>query len=97
LQSREEATHFCRFEKEDGRRAEAALGGFESGEVKMTRDAAILRMIALFRKDRDIDETKVIHHLQALLDKRMPGDGRSFDEKERGFVAVTQFQRRVCR
>jgi hypothetical protein len=48
----------------------------------MTRDAAILRMIDLFRKDRHIDEAKVIHHLQALLDKRTPGE-RSFDEKER--------------
>ncbi len=49
----------------------------------MTRDAAILRMIAIFRKDRDIDEAKVIHHLQVLLDKRTQDGGRSFDKKER--------------
>jgi hypothetical protein len=49
----------------------------------MTRDAAILTMITLFRKERDIDELKLIRHLQALLDKRIPGDERSFDEKER--------------
>jgi hypothetical protein len=49
----------------------------------MTRDAAILKMIDLFRKDRDIDEPKVIRNLQALLDKRIPGDERSFVEKER--------------
>jgi hypothetical protein len=49
----------------------------------MTRDAAILRMIGIFRKDRVIDEAKVIHHLQALLDKRTPDGGRSFEEKER--------------
>ncbi len=48
----------------------------------MTRDAAILRMIGLFRKDRDIDEAKVIHHLQVLLDHRLPGDEWSFDERE---------------
>ena len=48
----------------------------------MTRDAAILKMIDLFRKDRDIDEPKVIRTLQALLDKRIPSDERSFDEKE---------------
>jgi hypothetical protein len=40
-------------------------------------------MIDLFRKDRDIDEPKVIRNLQALLDKRIPGDERSFVEKER--------------
>jgi hypothetical protein len=49
----------------------------------MTRDAAILEMIDLFRKDRNIDEPKVIRTLQALLDKRIPGDERSFDDKER--------------
>jgi len=49
----------------------------------MTRDAAILRMIDLFRKDLVIDEAKVIHHLQALLDTRAPDDGRTFDERER--------------
>jgi hypothetical protein len=49
----------------------------------MTRDAAILQMIELFRKDRDIDEPKVVRTLQALLDKRIPGDERSFDDKER--------------
>jgi len=49
----------------------------------MTRDAAIQKMIDLFRKDRDIDESKVIRSLQALLDKRIPGDERSFDDKER--------------
>jgi hypothetical protein len=49
----------------------------------MTRDAAILKMIDLFRRDRDIDEPKVIRNLQALLDKLIPGDERSFDEKER--------------
>ena len=49
----------------------------------MTRDAAILSAIALFRKDRDIDQAKVIHHLQVLLDTRMPDDGRSFDARER--------------
>lgn len=49
----------------------------------MTRDAAILKMIDLFRKDRDIDEPKVIRTLQALLDARNPGDERSFNEKER--------------
>jgi hypothetical protein len=49
----------------------------------MTRDAAILKMIEVFRKDRDIDEGKVIHHLQALLDTKPPDDERSFDEKER--------------
>ncbi|MBZ5675449.1 MAG: hypothetical protein LAP61_14510 [Acidobacteriia bacterium] len=49
----------------------------------MTRDAAILKMIDLFRKDRDIDEGKVIHHLQVLLDTQPPDDGRTFDDKER--------------
>lgn len=49
----------------------------------MTRDAAILKMIDLFRKDRDIDEGKVVHHLQFLLDTKPPDDGRSFDDKER--------------
>ena len=49
----------------------------------MTRDAAILKMIDLFRKDRDIDEPKVMRTLEALLDKRIPGDERSFDDKER--------------
>jgi len=49
----------------------------------MTRDAAILKMIDLFRKDRDIDEPKVIRTLQALLDKRIPGDERPFADKER--------------
>jgi hypothetical protein len=49
----------------------------------MTRDAAILRMTGIFRKDRVVDEAKVIHHLQALLDNRTPDDGRSFEEKER--------------
>jgi len=49
----------------------------------MTRDAAILKMIDLFRKERDIDEPKVIRTLQSLLDTRSPGDERSFDEKER--------------
>ena len=48
----------------------------------MTRDAAILKMIDLFRKDRDIDEGK-IHHLEVLLDTQPPDDGRSFVEKER--------------
>jgi hypothetical protein len=48
----------------------------------MTRDAAILGMIELFRKERAIDEPKVIRNLQALLDKRITGDERSFDEKE---------------
>jgi hypothetical protein len=48
----------------------------------MTRDAAILKMIDLFRKDRVIDDAKVIRHLQALLDTRTPNDGWSFDEKE---------------
>ena len=51
--------------------------------VKMTRDAAILKMIDVFRKDRDIDEGKVMHHLQVLLDTKPPDDERSFDEKER--------------
>jgi hypothetical protein len=49
----------------------------------MTRDAAILRMIDIFRKDRVIDEAKMIHHLQVLLDQRTPDGGRSFEEKER--------------
>lgn len=49
----------------------------------MTRDAAILKMIDLFRKERDIDEPKVIRTLQALLDKRISGDERSFVERER--------------
>ena len=49
----------------------------------MTRDAAILKMIDVFRKDRDIDEPKLIRNLQALLDTRVPADERSFDEKER--------------
>jgi hypothetical protein len=49
----------------------------------MTRDAAILKMIDLFRKDHVIDETKLFQYLQVLLDKRTPGDDRSFDEKER--------------
>ena len=49
----------------------------------MTRDAAILKMIDVFRKDRDIDEGKVMHHLQVLLDTKPPDDERSFDEKER--------------
>ena len=49
----------------------------------MTRDAAILKMIDLFRKDHQIDDPKVIRVLQALLDKRIPGDERSFDDKER--------------
>jgi hypothetical protein len=40
-------------------------------------------MIDLFRKDHVIDEAKVIHHLQVLLDSRAPDDGRSFDERER--------------
>jgi hypothetical protein len=49
----------------------------------MTRDAAILKMIDVFRKDRNIDEGKVIHHLQVLLDTKPPDDERSFEEKER--------------
>ena len=49
----------------------------------MTRDAAILKMIDVFRKDLEIDEPKVIRTLQALLDKRIPGDELSFDERER--------------
>ena len=49
----------------------------------MTRDAAIQKMIDLFRKDRDIDEQKVTRTLQALLDQRIPGDERSFADKER--------------
>jgi len=49
----------------------------------MTRDAAILRMIDLFRKDRAIDEAKMMQHLQELLDTRPPDSERSFDEKER--------------
>ena len=49
----------------------------------MTRDAAILRMIDLFRRDFVIDEAKVVRHLQVLLDTLPPDDGRSFDEKER--------------
>ena len=49
----------------------------------MTRDAAILKMIDLFRKDHPIDEAKMKHHLEVLLDKRTPNDERSFDEKER--------------
>ena len=49
----------------------------------MTRDAAILKTIGLFRKDLDIDEGKVMHHLQVLLDTKPPDDERSFDEKER--------------
>jgi len=49
----------------------------------MTRDAAILKMIDLFRKDLVIDEAKVIRILQVLIDTRAPDDGRSFDEKER--------------
>jgi hypothetical protein len=49
----------------------------------MTRDAAILKMIDLFRKDLNIDETKVMQSLQILLDKRTPNDERLFDEKER--------------
>jgi len=40
-------------------------------------------MIDVFRKDLDIDEGKVMHHLQVLLDTKPPEDGRSFDEKER--------------
>jgi hypothetical protein len=51
--------------------------------VKMTREAAILKMIDLFRKDHVIDEAKMIQHLEVLLDTRPPDDGRSFDEKER--------------
>jgi hypothetical protein len=49
----------------------------------MTRDAAILKMIDLFRKDRVIDESKITRNLQALLDKRIPGDELSFEERER--------------
>jgi hypothetical protein len=49
----------------------------------MTRDAAIRQHIALFRKDRVIDEPKVFRTLEALLEKRTPGDERSWDEKER--------------
>ena len=49
----------------------------------MTRDAAILNMIDLFRKDRVLDEPKVKRNLEALLDKRIPGDERSWEEKER--------------
>ena len=49
----------------------------------MTRDAAVLGMIDLFRKDRVIDEPKVVRNLQALLDKRIPGDERCWEEKER--------------
>ncbi len=49
----------------------------------MTRDAAILQHIDLFRKDRKIDEPKVVRTLQALLDKRIPNDERSWEEKER--------------
>jgi hypothetical protein len=49
----------------------------------MTRDAAILKMIDLFRKDRVIDEPKVKRNLEALLDKRIPDDERSWEEKER--------------
>ncbi len=49
----------------------------------MTRDAAILKMIDLFRKDHDIDEPKLIRNLQALLNTRVPSDECSFDEKER--------------
>lgn len=49
----------------------------------MTRDAAILKMIDVFRKELDIDEPKVIRTLQALLDKRIPGDERSFADRER--------------
>ena len=40
----------------------------------MTRDAAILKMIDLFRKDRDIDEPKVMRTLEALLDKPARAD-----------------------
>jgi hypothetical protein len=49
----------------------------------MTRDAAILKMIEVFRKDREINEPKVIRSLEALLDKYVPGDERSFYDKER--------------
>ena len=49
----------------------------------MTRDAAILKMIDLFRKERDIDEPKLVRNLQALLDKRIPGEELSFAERER--------------
>ena len=49
----------------------------------MTRDAAILKMIDVFRKDHDIDEPKLIRNLQALLDTRVPNDEHSFGERER--------------
>jgi hypothetical protein len=49
----------------------------------MTREAAILNMVALFKKDREIDEGKVIRHLEVLLDNMLPGDEWSFDERER--------------
>ena len=41
------------------------------------------KMIDVFRKDLDIDEGKLIHHLQVLLDTQPPDDGRSLDGKER--------------
>jgi len=49
----------------------------------MTRDAAIVKMIDLFRKDRVVDEGKLIHNLEALLDTTPSSDGWSFAEKER--------------
>ena len=48
----------------------------------MTRDAAILKMIDLFRKERDIDEPKLVRNLQTLLDQRIPGEELSFAERE---------------
>jgi hypothetical protein len=49
----------------------------------MTRDAAVLSTVKLFTKERDIDESKVIRSVQALLDTRIRGEELSFDEKER--------------
>src|SRR5690349_9534453 len=36
--------------------------------LNMTRDAAILKMIEVFRKDYEIDEPKLKRNLEALLD-----------------------------
>ncbi len=40
-------------------------------------------MIDLFRKERDIDEPKLVRNLEALLNQRIPGEELSFAERER--------------
>lgn len=54
----------------------------KAAKWKMDREEAVLKLIAVFRKGRDIDETKLAQFLLRFPKKPKAGIERTFDEKE---------------